>query len=375
MTIAASIYGIGSALNPINVRIDQPISYETKIENLKIIYGTDNYYNCYADNLNSYGCRQATLASDPYSKDSYFLQCYTYMKFCLEQKAIDSSARSNCATGKVYYNGQCTTPDEGCKLYSGVGAYYTGFNQNTGKYNCACLDGYTMGTSGCVKDNIATSTYSFLYDSNGNYKLKAIPESVARGALDLLKGTATTNEEVKCLKMANTIYHNESCLCNLGYQWNKNNVCEKTPSLISENNNITKQEIASTTVIDKSLSNKMKGKILLQVESRGEAWYINPKTSEKHYLADGNRAYDVMRNLGVGITNKDLEKVQSNKIFAKKNAGKIFLQIESKGEAYYIDFNGVVHYLKDGAAAYEIMRNLGLGVTNDNLNKIPDGSL
>lgn len=28
-----------------------------------------------------------------------------------------------------------------------------------------------------------------------------------------------------------------------------------------------------------------------------------------------------------------------------------------------------------GAAAYEIMRSLGLGITNDNLNKIPQGSL
>lgn len=60
---------------------------------------------------------------------------------------------------------------------------------------------------------------------------------------------------------------------------------------------------------------------------------------------------------------------------AKKSSGKIFLQVESKGEAYYIDFNGVAHCLKDGVAAYEVMRSFGLGITNDNLNKIPEGSL
>jgi hypothetical protein len=127
--------------------------------------------------------------------------------------------------------------------------------------------------------------------------------------------------------------------------------------------------------IDLTFAKKQVGKILLQIESRGEAWYVNPKDGTMHYMADGNKAYDVMRSLGVGITNKNLERIQINKIFAKKNAGKIFLQVESKGEAYYIDFNGVAHYLKDGAAAYDIMRSLGLGITNENLNKIPEGSL
>jgi hypothetical protein len=122
-------------------------------------------------------------------------------------------------------------------------------------------------------------------------------------------------------------------------------------------------------------SNRLKGKILLQVESHGEAWYINPKDAKKYYMADGNKAYNLMRNFGIGITNKNLDKIKSNKVFAKSNSGKIFLQVESKGEAYYIDFNGIAHYLKDGTAAYEVMRSLGLGITNSDLNKISEGSL
>ena len=122
-------------------------------------------------------------------------------------------------------------------------------------------------------------------------------------------------------------------------------------------------------------NNGLNGKILLQVESHGEAWYVNPKDGKRYYMADGDKAYNVMRKFGIGITNKNLEKIESSKIFAKSNSGKIFLQVESKGEAYYIDFNGTAHYLKDGAAAYEIMRSLGLGITNANLNKISEGSL
>ena len=121
---------------------------------------------------------------------------------------------------------------------------------------------------------------------------------------------------------------------------------------------------------DKKLSEKLKGRILLQVENKGEAWYVNPRDSKKYYMAGGQEAYEIMRNLGVGITNKDLEKIKTDKKFAKQHSGKIFLQVENNGEAYYIDNEGASHYLKDGGAAYEAMRNLGLGITNNDLRKI-----
>lgn len=121
-----------------------------------------------------------------------------------------------------------------------------------------------------------------------------------------------------------------------------------------------------------TLSDNLKGKILLQVQAHGEAWYVNPKDGLRYYMANGNEAYNIMRNLGVGITNTDLDKMKTNKSFAKKNSGKIFLQVQSHGEAYYIDFNGIAHYLKDGTAAYTIMRELGLGITNPNLEKIQE---
>jgi len=119
-----------------------------------------------------------------------------------------------------------------------------------------------------------------------------------------------------------------------------------------------------------ALSSKLKGRILLQVESHGEAWYVNPKTEQRHYMANGSEAYNIMRSLGVGITNTDLNNIKSNKEFAKKQAGKIFLQVESHGEAYYVNFDGNIYYLKNGDEAYNIMRNLGLGITNENLQKI-----
>lgn len=133
--------------------------------------------------------------------------------------------------------------------------------------------------------------------------------------------------------------------------------------------------IKSVSFKKSNFAEKLKGKILLQVESKGEAWYVDPRTSNRHYMANGNEAYRIMRYLGVGITNSNLNKIKNDKNFAKQNSGKIFLQVEANGEAYYVDFNGNAHYLKDGSAAYNAMRNLGLGITNTDLNKIPEGNL
>lgn len=123
-----------------------------------------------------------------------------------------------------------------------------------------------------------------------------------------------------------------------------------------------------------TLSNKLSGRILLQVESRGEAWYVNPANLRRYYMANGKAAFDVMRNLGIGITNSNLTKFQNNKLLAQKQKGKIFLQVESSGQAYYVNIDGSLYYLKDGNAAYNIMRSLGLGITNNNLFKIPENA-
>ena len=61
---------------------------------------------------------------------------------------------------------------------------------------------------------------------------------------------------------------------------------------------------------NQNLINRLKGRIALQVESHGEAWYINPTDGKRYYLGDGNTAYNVMRFLSLGITNDNLRKIQ-----------------------------------------------------------------
>jgi len=56
---------------------------------------------------------------------------------------------------------------------------------------------------------------------------------------------------------------------------------------------------------DLDFSNSQKGKIFLQVEGHGEAWYINPVDAKRYFLGRPADAFSIMRNLGLGISNND----------------------------------------------------------------------
>jgi hypothetical protein len=157
-------------------------------------------------------------------------------------------------------------------------------------------------------------------------------------------------------------------------------------SIIETDNNqvnfITNNDPKTNPIYDFDLANQLKGKILLQVESHGEAWYVNPADGKRYYMKDGATAYEMMKKFGLGITNADLTKLpQENEknnypSLVNRLKGKILLQVEDHGEAWYVNpKTGYRHYLKDGEAAHSLMRYYSLGITNNNLEKIPEGSL
>lgn len=175
------------------------------------------------------------------------------------------------------------------------------------------------------------------------------------------------------------------------------------------------------------------GRILLQVEARGQAWYISPADEKRYSLGRPNDAFDLMRKLAIGISDKDLAKIPIgfstnnypdsdadgiydnledaigtnkynkdsdndgyddkieltsgynplgpgkqliDKKFTQKNYGKIFLQVEKNGEAWYVEpVTQKRYFLGRPADAFQIMRTFGLGITNADLEKIPAGQL
>lgn len=118
---------------------------------------------------------------------------------------------------------------------------------------------------------------------------------------------------------------------------------------------------------------RVKGRILLEVEKNGEAWYVNAKDGKRFYMKDGSAAYELMRKHGLGISEDDYERLKAdNSELTRRLVGQILLRVHKHGEAYYISpKDGSVVYLKDGASAYELMRKHGLGIKSDDLKAVP----
>lgn len=227
-------------------------------------------------------------------------------------------------------------------------------------------------------------------------------------------------------KYCDLSYGDEACCKQLGYSYVED---IKGLKKVVINNPYHFDNLSDNSTIDVQLTNRLKGKILLQVEENGEAWYVKPEDGKRIYMKDGNAAYAMMRDLGLGISNADLAKIpigfenrfectdndgdglcdkledalgtDKNKAdtdgdgfkdgdevkanysplnngkliynlsLANKLKGKILLQVESHGEAWYINpVDNKRYYMPDGPSAYQIMRFLSLGITNANLAKI-----
>jgi hypothetical protein len=129
---------------------------------------------------------------------------------------------------------------------------------------------------------------------------------------------------------------------------------------------------------DTRLENNVAGRILLQVEDKGQAWYIDPVTRAKIFLGRPDDAFKVMRGRGLGITDRDLNLIpassetgSSTSELAKKLAGRIVLQVEDKGQAWYIDPVTLKRFfLGRPDDAFKVMRGRGLGISNNHLDDI-----
>ncbi|MBI4779042.1 C39 family peptidase [Candidatus Falkowbacteria bacterium] len=115
------------------------------------------------------------------------------------------------------------------------------------------------------------------------------------------------------------------------------------------------------------------GYILLQVEANGEAWYVYPANGKAYYLGRPADAFNIMKALALGAKH---DFIMGADIFPGRLSGMILLDVEQNGEAYYIyPGNLKKYYLGRPADAFNIMRELGLGITNADLANIPIGAI
>lgn len=132
---------------------------------------------------------------------------------------------------------------------------------------------------------------------------------------------------------------------------------------------------SSATTVTKNYSSdwvaKQSGKIFLAVEKNGEAWYVNPVNLKRYYLGRPDDAFSIMRSLGLGVSEKDYSSFGS--YAPLRLAGRIILRVEDKGQAYYINPSTLkMMYLGRPADAFSVMRSEGIGITNADLSKISE---
>ncbi len=144
----------------------------------------------------------------------------------------------------------------------------------------------------------------------------------------------------------------------------------------------TSDRASSVSESTQELIDRLAGWIMLAVDQNGEAWYIDPVTELRYYLADGPTAYEFLRSFGLGITDANLEKIPTEDdaygggSLAESLSGRILLQVEQNGEAWYVHPGDLKrYYMADGDEAYRIMRELSEGTYMEWIEDIPAGSI
>jgi len=246
------------------------------------------------------------------------------------------------------------------------------------------VDGYYLKTTAIIEHG---NSGGGAYLKNGTFI--GIPTAVVKGSLNSMGYLMSINKINSWLN--NSIAYN--------YNTNNNNYSrvsamlenmdlntldslglyitgdEENVKTESQSNNVVEEEKSLITKIDNSLSIRLSGKILLQVEKNGEGWYIYPDNKKKYYLGRPADAFSIMRNLGLGIKHNELQNYINSK-FPTRLSGKIMLDVEQNGEAYYVNPNDLKgYYLSRPADAFRIMRELGLGITNNDIRKIDVGEI
>ncbi len=137
----------------------------------------------------------------------------------------------------------------------------------------------------------------------------------------------------------------------------------------TENSNID-SETFSLKLVDRVMS-----KIFIDVNDHGRLWYQFP-TDGKRYEVTPAKALDLFRIVALGISNNNLNKIptstspESPGSLAKRLKNLFLLQVENKGQTWYVDQLGFRHFV----TRFNIIgmsRNVMTGILNKELQKIP----
>ena len=160
-----------------------------------------------------------------------------------------------------------------------------------------------------------------------------------------------------------------------------------------------------------SITNRLKGRLLLQVEQGGAIWYVNPIDLQKYQVTWAN-ALPLFQSFALGITDSDLVKIPADvnsirpdldsdndgytdiselnngfspyipgaykgkfsidKNLANRLKGRLLLQVQQGGAIWYVDHTGVRHNVR-WDNLMNLFTRLALGITDADLAKVGTG--
>lgn len=118
-----------------------------------------------------------------------------------------------------------------------------------------------------------------------------------------------------------------------------------------------------------TLSDRLAGRLLIQAEQNGEAWYVDPDTRTRYYLSPEN-AFDALRNRSVEMDGAELDGYLANG-FPARLFGTIVMDNANQNIIYYINpLTLRANRINDSQDVMSLVRALGLGISNGDIGQI-----
>jgi hypothetical protein len=182
------------------------------------------------------------------------------------------------------------------------------------------------------------------------------------------------------------------------------------------------------SIKDKNLWQKLKGRIVLRVQGKGELYYVDPGQPVLHYLGNPVSALKTLQLYGIGVSNNDLKKipVQIIKLYGKDSdldgltdqfekaigtnpnnfntdgdrysdrveilnsfnpngagnlpisqrlvnrlKGRILLQVQSAGESWYVNpADGKRYYISNKYDVADLIKKTAVGISDATFNRM-----
>lgn len=124
---------------------------------------------------------------------------------------------------------------------------------------------------------------------------------------------------------------------------------------------------------DMAMTRRLAGRILIQVENKGEAWYVNPSDHMRYSLGTPQQAFALFKQIALGITNKDINMYKESKsivdIAAENGSFKTLVAaVQAAGLAETLDKEGPFTVF---APTDEAFAKLPAGTVDSLLQDIP----